>query len=94
VKAEATMTTRRERADVVEDPVYDEHGRMLHDVALDPSPEPGTVRVRIAVVVWDDGTAMAYDETDDYGPLNGGRLSWVTADVPLPEVAEIAGEVE
>lgn len=62
-----------------------------------------TVRVRIAVATWSDGewtSARAYAGGSDEAALKrlyageGHRVSWVEADVPLPEPpAVVEGEV-
>ena len=69
------------------------------------TPSPNTVRVRIAVAVAENGDWCGYggaDNTDaksskyaTEGMAEGRRISFITADVPLPErPAEIQGVVE
>jgi hypothetical protein len=66
------------------------------------APPARTVRVRVAVAVAANGDWLACgaDRSDEWAVARveydpGDRLTWVTADVPLPpEPAEVEGEVE
>jgi len=66
------------------------------------APASNTVRVRIAVGVAADGawnccgwSGATDDELTENLALDGDRLTWITANVPLPEpAAEIEAEIE
>ena len=67
-----------------------------------------TIRVRIAVLVDDEGTWFAFGEADDDAGLatsifeqatyndigDDARLSFVEADVPMPDAPTIKGKVK
>jgi hypothetical protein len=76
-----------------------------HWVRLEPDadePAANTVRVRIALAVWPEGTAVACPFVDGREEavryyfaesLPGWSLVWFTADVPVSAAAEVEGTV-
>lgn len=73
-------------------------------LAANPPPAGKTVRVRVAVAMTADGQWSAIGYRDDPGGSmsdaldvvdgDGRPAAWITADIPLPEVPEIAASVE
>lgn len=72
---------------------------MRGDAPADAEPKPGAVRVRIPVEMRQDGAMRvdwyrAKDGCETKSNLPNSVVAYITADVPIPKVAEITGIVE
>jgi len=74
------------------DPEGDGWNRLMRREPTPAEPKPGIMRVRIGV--WVNGRTVNAALPEHYVNASFSPNAWITADIPIPQAAEVIGTVE